>query len=306
MAQAASLWPPLLRRVLGPSEWRWANGDGKLDLTVPDWNDGTVSILLGNGTGNFTLASSPTTDSVGGDSVVVGDFNGDGKLDLAVANESYTAKGATVSILLGSPVVLFPTRLSFGTQLVGTKSSPQPVTLTNIGGETLDISKIAASGSFSQTNNCPSSVPRNGQCTINVTFRPHHRGTFTGAVTITDNAPDSPQAVPLTGVGTVVSLAPSNLDFGDQQVGTTSQPQVVTFTNHGTTAVEISRVHFGGKSPRAFAQTNTCGTSVPAGGTCTISVTFTPKSKGPKTATLDVNDNGGGSRQTVALSGTGT
>ena len=101
-------------------------------------------------------------------------------------------------------------------------------------------------------------------------------------------------------------LLPSNLDFGDQQVGTTSQPQVVTLTNHGTAAVEISRVHFTGKNPRAFAQTNTCGTSVPAGGSCSISVTFTPESKEPKTATLDMGDNGGGSPQTVAVGGTGT
>jgi len=103
-----------------------------------------------------------------------------------------------------------------------------------------------------------------------------------------------------------VSLVPSGLNLGDQQVGTTSPPQVVTLTNYGTAAVEISRVHFRGKNSGAFAQSNTCGTSVPAGGSCSISVTFTPESKGPKTATLDVGDNGGGSPQTVALSGTGT
>ena len=56
----------------------------------------TVSILLGDGTGNFTLASSPATGSWP-DSVAVGDFNGDGKLDLAVANYGSN----TVSILLG-------------------------------------------------------------------------------------------------------------------------------------------------------------------------------------------------------------
>jgi len=72
------------------------NGDGKLDLAVVDEGGCKVWILLGDGTGNFTLASTP---SVGLEptSVAVGDFNGDGKLDLAVAN----AGDNTVSVLLG-------------------------------------------------------------------------------------------------------------------------------------------------------------------------------------------------------------
>jgi hypothetical protein len=107
-------------------------------------------------------------------------------------------------------------------------------------------------------------------------------------------------------VGTAVSLLPSGLDFGDQKVGTTSQPQTVTLTNHGTAAVNIGSIHFTGNNPGAFAQTNNCGTSVPPGGSCTFSVTFTPKHKGLKTAALAVGDNGGGSPQEVALSGTGT
>ncbi len=180
------------------------------------------------------------------------------------------------------------------------------MTLTNSGSETLGITRIVASANFSQTNNCPSSVPPGGQCTINVTFKPHTRYTHAGTITIADNAVNSPQTVPLVGVGTVVTLLPSSLDFGNQKVGTTSQPQPVTFTNHGTAAVNIYRVHFTGENPAAFAQTNTCGTSVPAGGSCTISVTFTPHFEGQKTATLEVRDNGGGFRQKVALSGTGT
>ena len=61
-----------------------------------------------------------------------------------------------------------------------------------------------------------------------------------------------------------------------------------------------------GINPEDFAQTNTCGLKVPAGGSCTFSITFTPTSEGPKSATGYVEDNGGGSPQTVSLSGTGT
>ncbi len=77
-------------------QWRSGdfNGDGKLDLVVvnagiPSCQVRTVSVLLGDGTGNFTLASSPATGAYPW-SVAVGDFNGDGKLDLAVVNSSKT------------------------------------------------------------------------------------------------------------------------------------------------------------------------------------------------------------------------
>ena len=280
------------------------NGNGKLDLAVTNTVSGTVSILLGDGTGNFTLASSPAVQYAS--SLAVGDFNADGKLDLAVTSWL----GGTVSILLQVPAVpavsLSPTSLTFGTQLFGTSSNPQPVTLTNTGNAPLSISKVATSPNFSQTNNCPRKIQPGGQCTANVVFTPHNVNTITGNITITDNAPNSPQTVPLTGIGTAVTLLPSSLNFGDQQVGTTSQPQTVTLTNYAPKAVTILGGSFTGQNPQDFAQTNTCGNSVPAGGNCTISITFTPKSKGSKTATFNVRDNAGASPQTVALSGTGT
>ncbi len=74
------------------------NGDGIPDLAVANSNSNTVSILLGTGTGAFTQASgSPHTVGQNPFAVVVGDFNGDGHADLAVANEG----SDTVTILLG-------------------------------------------------------------------------------------------------------------------------------------------------------------------------------------------------------------
>ena len=65
------------------------NGDGKQDLAVANQGSDNVSILLGDGTGNF---SAPTNFAAGNGpcSVAVGDFNGDGKQDLAVANVART------------------------------------------------------------------------------------------------------------------------------------------------------------------------------------------------------------------------
>jgi FG-GAP-like repeat/Putative Ig domain len=75
------------------------NNDGKLDLAVANYGDGTVTLLLGNGDGTFTEASS-SPYTVGGSplAIVAADFNGDGKLDLAVAPSATNPTG--LSILL--------------------------------------------------------------------------------------------------------------------------------------------------------------------------------------------------------------
>ena len=74
------------------------NGDGKPDLAIADYDANRVTVLLGDGTGRFTAApSSPFPAGSQPDSVAVGDFNGDGKPDLAIAN--YNSNNVTV--LLG-------------------------------------------------------------------------------------------------------------------------------------------------------------------------------------------------------------
>ena len=73
------------------------NNDGKPDLAVANDGDNTVTLLLGNGDGTFTEASgSPYAVGKGPAAIAAADFNGDGKLDLAVANGG----DGTVSILL--------------------------------------------------------------------------------------------------------------------------------------------------------------------------------------------------------------
>ena len=75
------------------------NGDGKLDLAIATSSANSVTILFGNGDGTFTAATGPSpATGKQPQSIVTGDFNGDGKLDLAIAN----AADNTVTILLGN------------------------------------------------------------------------------------------------------------------------------------------------------------------------------------------------------------
>lgn len=94
--------------------------------------------------------------------------------------------------------------------------------------------------------------------------------------------------------------------LGSVKVGqTTTLP--VTLSNVGTMAMSITTpgIVITGTASADYSQTNTCGTSVPAGQSCTITVTFKPSKTGARSATLNINDNGGPSPQTVPLSGKG-
>jgi len=73
------------------------NGDGNVDLAFTSSNAGTVTVLLGTGTGTFSALGSYATGN-GAESVAASDFNGDGIADLVVANST----DSTVSILLGN------------------------------------------------------------------------------------------------------------------------------------------------------------------------------------------------------------
>jgi subtilase family serine protease len=104
----------------------------------------------------------------------------------------------------GAAVTLSPTSLAWGKIVVGVKASAKIVTLTNIGNATLNISSIAVSGDFAQSivkKSCGSTVAAGASCEIKVSFTPTQTGARTGAVTITDNAPNSPQSVALSGTG---------------------------------------------------------------------------------------------------------
>src|SRR5207245_4269414 len=98
---------------------------------------------------------------------------------------------------------------------------------------------------------------------------------------------------------------PTCRSFSTQQVNTTSPAQTVTLTNTGSGTLAITSLVITGTNSGDFAQSNTCGTSVAAGTTCTISVTFTPAGTGSRAAGVTITDNAGDSPQTIGLTGTG-
>jgi len=206
-------------------------------------------------------------------------------------------------------VSLTPTSLTFAAQVLGTTSAAKVVTLKNTGTATLSITSISTSGTnaadFAQTHTCGTSLAPGASCSISVTFKPAASGTRTASLSVADNASGSPQKVKLTGIGTSARLSPSSLTFAAQTVGTTSAAKTVTLTNLGTTALTITSISITGTNATDFSQTHTCGSSLAAGASCTMSVKFKPTATGARTASLSVADNASGSPQTVKLTGTG-
>ena len=207
----------------------------------------------------------------------------------------------------GSPIALAPTSLTFATQLIGTTSASQPASVTNNGSSAVTVTKIAATGPFSQTNNCTLLSP-GASCTLNVVFSPASSGMLKGSLTITETDPGGTQTLALTGTGTVMSPTPTSLAFAPQTLKTSSAPQPFTVTNLGAAAVTINKISVGGMRASSFTQTNNCPiapATLASQASCTINVTFTPQLKGALTAMVQVFDTGGGSPQNVPLTGTG-
>jgi len=216
----------------------------------------------------------------------------------------------TVSVVVPqSSVRLSTTSLSFAGQRVGTTSSPQTITLTNTGRLPLTITGISAGGVFAQTNTCGLLVAAGKSCAIKVTFTPNAVGTAAQRLSIKDIDPTSPQVVTLGGTGLAapdVQVSPTFLGFSVHKVGTTAT-KTVTVNNQGSAALSIAKMTLTGADSSDFSETNNCGSSLPAGKSCTVSVTFKPRATGTRTGVLSIydNDNDSPSPQTVNLNGAG-
>jgi N,N-dimethylformamidase beta subunit-like protein/HYDIN/CFA65/VesB family protein/centrosomal CEP192-like protein len=329
-APAASLSPASLS--FGPQQVGTTSSGQTVTLTNTGTGPLTISSIgiTGTNAGDFgqtnTCPVSPSTLAAGANCTVSVRFSpsatGTRSASLSVTDD---APGSPQTVTLSGSgtapaVTLTPATLSFGNQTVGTTSAAQTATLQNTGSAPLTINSIGITGTnagdFAQTNTCPlspSTLAPGSSCSISVTFSPTLAGSRSASVSVNDNAPASPQTVALNGTGVApapaVTFSPTSLGFGQQQVGTTSSAQSVTLTNTGTGALTISSIGITGTNAGDFSQTNACPiapSTLAAGSSCSISVTFTPSATGSRSAGVSVADNAPGSPQTVPLSGSGS
>src|SRR2546426_4473041 len=80
---------------------------------------------------------------------------------------------------------------------------------------------------------------------------------------------------------------------------------ILTLSNSGTASLSIASIAITGANSADYAQANHCGSSLAAGSSCNIDVTFSPTAVGTRTASLTVTDNDSGSPQTASFTGSG-
>ena len=235
-------------------------------------------------------------------------FNRLSKAIVALAIAMLPASALLPGAQAVAQVAASPSSISWYKVAVGNTGGGKSVTLTDSGSSAISISGISIAGTnwgdfYIAANTCGSSLAGSASCTLSVYFRPVTVGTRTATLTYTDNASNSPQQVPLSGLGASVSATPGSLSFGSVSAGSKSASQTITVSNGTANSVTLSSGSISGANPAVFAVTSTtCGSSLAASASCTASIAFTPAAAA-YTATWTIT--AGSTRLSVVLSGTG-
>ena len=175
-----------------------------------------------------------------------------------------------------STLTLSASSLNFGSVAAGSTSAPQTIIATNDGTSAITFTNISASGDFSETDNCTATALQpTTNCSINVTFQPTGTSASVGALTLTDNAPGSPQIVILNGSGFT-----QNPDFS---IGAVAPSASITAGGTATYTVVLG-------SLAGFNQpVNMSCSGLPKGTACSFSVNPVTPSSGGTSVTVSVS-----------------
>jgi ribosomal protein S11 len=200
------------------------------------------------------------------------------------------------------PSTLFaisPTTFDFGDVPVGSSSTQQLVTVTNISGASIVMSVAGGgAGVFGGSSDCEGlTLAAGASCHVSYQFSPTVAGPQTGTATASFNG----QVGTFNFIGNGVNpflISPTGFDFGDVPVGSSSAKQSVTVTNVSGSPILLSSV---GGGAGVFGGHSYCVGTLAAGASCHVSYRFSPTVAGPQTGTATGAVNG----QTYALSFTG-
>lgn len=227
--------------------------------------------------------------------------------DAVTSPQSVTLTGNGVAA-----VTITPNPVAFG-QVVTSTVSSQVVTLTNNMSVPLTLmagSGVTGTGYALGTSTCTASVPAGATCQVTINLNPTTPGSYPGTIKLVDNAPGSPQTIPMTATAVpAVVVAPTTLTFAAQLQGTTSPGQTVTLTNNQAVPLSITSLAISGTNASDFGVTSGCPTTpatLPAASNCGLVVTFTPTGTGTRIARLTINDDASTSpTQIITLTGAG-
>jgi Beta-propeller repeat len=218
--------------------------------------------------------------------------------------------GAQTVTLAGTAKILSdlsvsPLELDLGPVLVGFTSNPQSVTLKNVSNAALNILSVSTSAAeFAQTNNCPASLALGASCTVNVTFTPSAPGDASGRLTVQHSGMGTPQVLSLAGKGqTALYFVPSQVDFGEQKVGTTSSQHFLSIGNQGVAPVTFTS--FSASGDFQIVE-NPCPNPLPRFFGCALQIVFTPTDAGLRTGAVTIIASDSPQPHVIPLTGIGT
>jgi hypothetical protein len=181
-------------------------GGSDFQLTLNGQGFAPSSVVRWNGS---ALATTYTAGLVLTATVPAADLAVSGTASITVYNPAPGGGTSNAIKFIVAPLVPLlsysSSAVTFPTQKVGTSSTARTVAVQNPGTAPLSISGVKITGtnpaSFSQTNNCGSTLAPGANCVLSIAFKPTSIGTLSASVSFTDNAAGSPQAVSLTGTG---------------------------------------------------------------------------------------------------------
>lgn len=222
--------------------------------------------------------------------------------------------------LIGSGIAredlsIAPGILHFDGQTVGSVSSPQEITIRNIGSSPLTVVGIAAAGDRNgfaiDSGNCANLTMNSGQdCTLTVRFTPSDAVKHTAHLIIRDSSGDKAHEVILTGSGAtgptaIVRFSPAGLGFGKQEIEK-SAVKTITIESIGTAPLRTGNITIRGEGTGEFLMNNKCAQAeLSPGSGCTLEIRFVPHAPGNHSAELSIADNAADSPQIITLRGAG-
>jgi len=237
-----------------------------------------------------------------------------GTLVITPATPATAVTTALTGTVLVPALTITGGALSYSTTL-NTPTAAGVFTVSNTGTAALSITGVSFTGtgatSFTQTNSCPASVAAGASCNVNVVFNPATVGAKAASLSVAVTAPAVTGTVALTGtvLVPVLVVTPTTQTFLAQTRGTLSAARVTTISNAtGTAPLSITSIALAGTNPTYYSiQSNTCGSTLAVGASCTVGVSFYPPSAGTtgtKPATLAITVGAPATSVNVTLTGT--
>ncbi len=303
---------------------QWVDASSTRSLVINNTGTGPLTIssvaVGGTNAAEFSLPTDlqlPMTVPAGSNTSITLTFKpantGSRSANVTIA---HNAPGSLNIVQLDGSGVRFlpqPASVTFGNQLIHTTSAPQSLTINNNSSVDLVVSTLSITGANASDfalggETLPITVGAGGSKTLQVIFTPQAAGARSATLTIASNAPGSPHPVTLAGTGTapVFAATPTDVNFNDQEIGTTSNQIPVTISNSGDGDLIITALDLTGPHHADFAViAPVLPITIGPGASKDINLTFSPAAAGARTATLAITANDSASPHSIALAGNG-